>query len=316
MKNKKPYIRIVLKLAACLCVITVSPSVFAQTTEWTGAVDDEWFDNGNWTSFVPNASIGASIIIPDTVNLSLGNAAADSLSLANGANLNVGGTFTSVLDIGNILNIAAELNVESGTAAAQVNSDVIIIGQNASDTGVLTLRDIFARVSSANYTRVGDHGTGTVNVSNGAEFVSDNGAEFVSDDLDVGFGANSFGYINVSQGGILTLLNDIHVGNLGDGSLVLQSNSTASTAGNAVIGSESTGVGEVEIDNSSWSIAGDLEVGKHGEGSLLLFGLGGGQVDSATGVIGAEASGSGQVDMTSSSSWLNSGTLVVGGAGE
>lgn len=71
-----------------------------ESTNWTGAIDSDWFKTGNWTNGVPDATLEAIIpnvakaMFPVIVN---GNAATDALTILAGASLEIGanGTLTA-----------------------------------------------------------------------------------------------------------------------------------------------------------------------------------------------------------------------------
>lgn len=160
--------------------------------------------------------------------------------------------------------------------------------------------------------RVGDTGTGQLDITAGGTVVNDLGY--------IAFGLGSAGTVTVSgadgSGNRSTWTNssDLVIGQAGTGSLTIADGGVVNNR-DGYIGAGSTADGTVTVSGvgsngsaSTWTNAGDLYVGYDGAGTLNI--LAGGRVSNITGSINSNSAAlvSGQ-----GSSWQNSGRLTVGG---
>ena len=132
----------------------------------------------------------------------------------------------------------------------------------------------------------------------------------------------NFGTLAVDGGSISHAAANLIVGNVSDadGALSIEHGGTVSNAsgiiGDVTGGVGSTGKGAVSVTGagSTWTNAGELNVGFLGTGTLTI--ADGGSVSNTQGLVGGDAGGTGAVTvMGTGSSWANSGDLHVGNSG-
>lgn len=178
--------------------------------------------------------------------------------------------------------------------------------------------------------RVGDSGTGTLDIENGGTVSSGGG----SDAAFVGNQAGSNGSVTVSgtdgsgHASAWTNNDDLVIGQDGTGTMNIANGGKVSngagyigaggdpaTVFSTVIVSGSSGDGLV----STWLNSGDLNVGDAGNGTLKI--LGGGTVSNAIGSVGNQTGGIGAVLISGNdgnghtSTWTSSGQIYIGNAG-
>lgn len=288
--SKKTTLYILLILAA---LIGNSFNVFAQTKVWTGAVNNDWHNPGNWNpSGVPSSNNTVSlrgnttpfpVITQDvTINsLSINdwwNTPGDQLFIDNGATLTLNGS----------LNIREEaaLNILDGHLNMPSNSNAVIEGDFNITEGSSFINGKF-----------NVNADGRVNNVNGD--MTFNGGATIINHFDIGNGSATFnntvtvrsgGRLYVDEGELIAN-NGIEVGNNGQahiGSGYLYVNGNTNIASNALL----------DIDDGEGFIDGDVNY--TGDGHLNI------NTGSLTITGDASVSGGGTID-------VNSGDLEVGG---
>jgi T5SS/PEP-CTERM-associated repeat protein len=200
------------------------------------------------------------------------------------------------------------LQIEAGGA---VSADLVSIGANPGSTGEATIigaGSILNVTGTALY--VGNAGEGNLSISAGAT-------------VNAGFliiASEPAGSGTVLVHGPLSLLNVptnfMAIGAGGAGDLTLESGGQAVCAA-AVLGQSPGGSGDATVSGggSSWTVGGDLSVGRFAPASLSI--LDGGAVASATGTLGAFAGSHGDAHVAGSgSTWTTDQTLRVGAGGQ
>jgi T5SS/PEP-CTERM-associated repeat protein/autotransporter-associated beta strand protein len=285
--------------SAALFMTARLPAAAAAT--WTGASSVDWFDPTNWS---PPAT-------PDSTT----NVVIDQ-GIPN-ANPSIGINATS--------NAAASAEVEIGDATAT--------------TGLVTLRTTNAHPASwtiGGSLLLGESGTGTINISNGASLINITGSQ-------TQIGANSGGVGTLTIDGVGSLWNEqnsssgsipsgpIVVGASGTGFLTITHGAEVETTGDTghfVIGSNVGGVGTVTvgsagspnlanpstlINNPGVNNPGELWVGYFGTGTLTINSDG--AVSGFSGVeIGSQTGGQGTV-IVNGGTLDSTGGLFVGDFG-
>lgn len=308
----------------------------AASSLWDGSSSNDWFNASNWVwdSIVPLASTTAIIQAAsgNTPVISFGNTGvADLVVIGGGANgvLTIGGTLNSTagllgndsvspattgtvnvsglwrnsgnLYIGNFS--TGVLNINGGT----VNGTNVYVGAEATGNGTLTLTGNGSALAASGTLFVGQGGSGVL-TANADTTVTSAGAELASL-------AGASGTVNIDGGNWDNSAGNLTVGAAGTGTLTIQNGGSVSSM-NAVVGASASSSGSqvtVTGSTSSWSNTGTLIVGAYGNGSALDI-LAGGNVSSATGVIGRYAGASSTVNVNGSgSAWTLSGDLRVAG---
>lgn len=202
------------------------------------------------------------------------------------------------------------LTIENG---GTVNSTGGIVGWNASSSGnSVAVSGNGSLWSMSGHLFVGNLGQGTLNITNGGDVsnndgyvgsennaqqsqitVSGSGSTWTNNGtVFVAHNTGSNGQLTISGGGVVTATQQGIIGDL------------AGATGSATV----TGTG------SSWSVAQDFNVGRHGNGSLSI--LNGGAVSSDRAYIANNTGSSGSVVVSGSgSSWTSTGVLHVGSQG-
>ena len=159
-------------ILALLGLYLCAGSAQAQTI-WTGGTSTDWFTAGNWTAGVPNAGTSAFINDGVTFNpvIDAAGAAASEVWI---------GTFASVLsgtlDIDGAGTLTTPLFVvgDVGTGTATVSGGGVLttgissVGNNVGAVGTVTVTgENSTWIVNEGYFKIGDSGTGTLNVLDG-----------------------------------------------------------------------------------------------------------------------------------------------------
>ncbi len=264
-------------LSLPILLLGISP-VHAANDLWTGAVDDNWFNGGNWSLAAPpgatdNALVGNATVSPATAQIATGGATANNLVLGDLAGesgevdmVSTGSLVTTKdLDVGEAGNGTFSMqNHSSATIGINMN-----VGDAIGSTGDATVADHAILTITGNL-RVGNNGTGTLTISNHAS-VSANV-------VNIGVAAGSNGSVDVSgAAGVvfnLSSTGNTRVGDAGTGMLTIHDGGIVITSAAAAIGNQSTGIGTAIVrgensgQQSTWTIDTNLFVGDAGIGDL------------------------------------------------
>jgi uncharacterized repeat protein (TIGR01451 family) len=314
MSYRKP--RGAAHLAALALVL---PAAVGAQTIWTGATGS-WFDAGNWSAGVPDASADARIDNAGTSAIAATGAAAHSVLLG----FDVPDAGTLQVDSGATLDVAADLAVGyGGNGTLGIGGGAIVndysgeIGYTiASESGAhgdATVDGAGSQWNHAYELYVG-YGTGTLAVSNGASVHDVYGY--------LGFFPESPGHSRGTAtidgaGSIWTNDASLHIGDGGTGVITL-SNGGALVNGEGDLGFNfgSDGTATVTGAGSSWTTNGFLYVGNNGNGTLNVED--GGAVNSLGGfgyISWASASTSAATIDGAGSTWTNANGLYIGFGG-
>ncbi len=200
-------------------IVTVTTSPPA--TNWTGAVNTDWFTAGNWDNGVPSSTSDCTItnLANDPViDGTIGNAACKNIILS--APITIDGSVTPVELAGYgqvILNGAASI---SGTDGALALRDTGTTSQVLSSTTAIPLLKL-AKTSGGALSFSTDIATNDIEIEGGSSFSLNlnSGIDFdISDDLDIPSNVT----FEVKQGGVL---------NVGNGNTITVSGGTLKTSG-------------------------------------------------------------------------------------
>ncbi|WP_178131010.1 autotransporter domain-containing protein [Reyranella sp. CPCC 100927] len=283
--------------------LLAAPVVHAQT-QWTGAVSNDWFTAGNWsTGAVPSA---ADNIILDrvtphpTVIGALG---------ARGTTLVVGDSGTGQLTIkdGGTLSL-------TGVGA---QDSIAIIGFGSGATGTVAVTGVDSTWTNSGNVIIGLEGTGTLRIESGGKVSNTIG--FVGGGLlqanPIPF--SGVGTVTVSgAGSTWSNSGDLFVGLLGTGALRIENGGSVSSSSSSVgSAAGASGTATVSGAGSTWTNTIDLTIGDKGTGTLRIET--GGTVSNTTGTIGESSAGAvGVVTVIGAgSTWTNSNNLIIGDKG-
>jgi T5SS/PEP-CTERM-associated repeat protein/autotransporter-associated beta strand protein len=244
------------------------------------------------------------------------------LSVTNGGSIGSNGWYSDSgyspsgdVTVGDVSGDNGTLVINNG---GSVTSTSGYIGNDAGSTGTVTV-DGSTRGDSGYYPSVwdvsgslyvGNSGTGTLALTNGAEVDS----YFAS----IGNNAGSTGTVTVDTNGYLYDSGTLFVGHSGTGTLTI-TNGGEVDANFASIGKNSSGSGTISVANGgSFYVNGNLYLGDAGYGALSI--TNGGYVSTGDAYIGRKADGSGTAIVSGSGSVWDVGsdsdnTLTIGGLG-
>ncbi|WP_019628753.1 hypothetical protein [Thioalkalivibrio sp. AKL10] len=303
-------------LAPAVLVIG-SGGVFADTRDitWTGAENDEWFEDGNWDGGIPVASD------QDTVTRTHIDEGDNQPVIGADENANAGNVRVGT-------NSAGTLTIEGG---GTLDSDTSRIGSSAvSEGGDITVGSGFVTVSGeGSEWNTGGLGllVGSAQGSVGTLEIQDSATVTTGVRASIGLGAGSVGTVEVKDQSEWSIVGgDLDVGFNGTGELTIESGGEVSTTEDQdlVIGNNAESSGTVIADGpeSEIDVGGRLFVGDEGDGVLEI--RNGAQLKTTDASrLGSEEGSSGEVIITGSGShWEEtrpgerSGSLFIGERGE
>jgi T5SS/PEP-CTERM-associated repeat protein len=200
---------------------------------------------------------------------------------------------------------AGTLNILNGGAVNSTGPGYIAFESDS--TGIITVDGSGSVWNNTDGLYVGKDGGGTLHIANGGKVISNKSY--------LGYGLGSTGKVTVDGAGS-TWIGDLSIGYEGSGSLNITNGGKVSS-GSCHIGYTSTATGVVTVDGtgSTWTNMHDLSVGDYESSGTLNITNGGvvsnrdgylGYFDDSTGVVTVEGAGS---------TWMNSGSLHLGGKG-
>jgi T5SS/PEP-CTERM-associated repeat protein/autotransporter-associated beta strand protein len=211
-----------------------------------------------------------------------------------GGQLSVGDTFAGAMD------------VDGGSDVSNADG---YVANNAGSNGTVTVSGAGSTWSNTGELRMGNFGTGTLNISAG-------GAVSVTGNARLGNAAGGIGTATVDgAGSMFTSDNFILVGREGNGTLDIQNSGVASDLiGGIAIFEGSTGAVTVSGLGAAWNNTNELQVADGGSATLNI--LAGARVTSGLGYLGVSADGVGTVTVSGpGSTWTNTNQLQVGYGG-
>lgn len=307
-----------------LCVAAgLSGAAGAGQVKWTGAVNNDWFNDGNWewgnhaptaadegridnsgvildnaTGNVGNLLIGLGSTGGLTVNDDLNSASATfGWSAGSSGTLTINSAGNAWINSGDIYVGNAGEGLISILGGASVSTGALYIGSGPTSTGTVTLENN-SQLTSSGYLYVGFGGdgvsgaTGYLNVLSGSDVTSANSV--------ISNGTNTHGNAVVDGvGSTWTTTNHLLVGGGSLGTLEItnggyvEAGSAAVANSAAASGSFVTVSGSASGTASRWNVLGDLLLGTIGEGTLEI--LDGGDVDADAAYLGTTGTGRGTI---------------------
>ncbi len=243
-----------------------------------------------------------------------GTVTADDFIVGNSAGSN--GTAT-VTGSGSSMSLSLELNVGlEGTGTLNVNdggtilvTDGVKVGDKATAAGTVNIDGASSKITSSANTWIGDEGTGTVALTNGADFYADQVTY-------IGYASTGMGTLTLDGSGTYWKSGgDFRVAVTGSGNVSVTNG--ADFAGDYVYFGRDTGSSAtVVVDGagSTWTMMGDLYVGEHGTANLTVSN--GATLSNAVSYVGYDTNSNGTVKVDGSgSSWTNTSSLYIGESG-
>lgn len=225
----------------------------------------------------------------NTGTLRIGNSAGSTgIATITGTNSNL--TSSGTLYVGN--EGTGTLNIQNGGA---VSSAVTIRIGEAVTTGIgtVTVNGTNSILTSSGIMYVGNAGTGTLNVQNGAK------ARSTANSVSIGHAATGSGTVTVDGvGSELTAAVTLNVGNLGTGTLTVQNGGTATAVDSIYIGTLAGANSTTTITGAGSKLqsAGVLFLGHNGTGILNIEN--GGKIEVSQMRLGSAANGDGTLNIT------------------
>ncbi len=269
------------------------------------------------TATVDAATMTASAILvgsagTGTMTLSGGSTVtADDLIVGNSAGSNGTATLTGS---GTSMSLSLELNVGlEGTGTLNVNNggtilvtDGVRLGDQTTGAGTVNIDGASSKITSSANTWIGDEGTGTVALTNGADFYAD----LVT---YIGYASTGTGTLTLDGSGTYWESGgDFFVGVSGSGNVSVTNG--AEIVGDYVsFGKEPGSSATIIVDGagSSWANTGDLYVAERGTADLTISN--GATVSNAVAYIGYDNDTVGTVIVDGAGSmWTNSSNVYVG----
>lgn len=242
---------------------------------------------GNWTLRVGQLGTG-------TLNV-LDGAVVDGINNLFVGNVNNGGGTDVFTRAG-----TGSVFISGGSRLTTASSGRI--GNRPGTTGLVSVSGVGSLFEMGSFLHVGSGGNGTLEVLNGATAVVDGV-------LSIGAGMRDFeegttGLVRVAgMGSSLSSSDTLHIGQAGQGTLLVETGGSLHTAGTLSLGSETPGAGSATVRGATSfvQVGQSIHVGSAGSGTLTLEGGAQVQADGDVGIHGA------------STLKVDAGTLVAGG---
>ena len=210
----------------------------------------------------------------------------------------------------------------SGLGLVSFRCAAATIGEAVDSTGTLNVSIGAFSVTGSDFTQtqliVGNHGTGTLTITNGAEL----DVLGFNSRVTLGNNATAAGSLTVSgAGSTWTNGNELWVGASGSGTLIIQNGGrlrcTSSAGFSTIIGvfPGASGAATVDGPGSTWTYSNPLVVGNGGDGTLTITN-GGSLINNVSGSTSIGGDGSGTATVTGpGSTWDTNGPLNIGSTG-
>lgn len=243
--------------------LAVAPQA-ALAEQWTGAVSGDWYDAANWVGGVPAGAFDVLVnrTAPHPLVLDRGTVDLGGKAIAVGTTADGAMTITGGADL-----VSGQSTI---TAEPQSTGIVTVTGDGSTWTtdhlvvgfqGAATLRVENGGVVKSGIVTVARNG------GSGVVTVDGEGSRWEIGDTDTWFGNVGAAEVTVSNGGVVTNANRVHLGNMAGSS------------------------GSVTVDGagSRWEIGENLVIGLNGAGALAV--TGGGYVEADIVTLGSRTPG-------------------------
>ncbi len=262
--------------------------------DWTGAVSRDWTNGANWSGGTPPGAFE---------NVNIDRSTPNAAVLSNGAYATPFQLHVGISGVG-------ALTVNNGSVYAWGG---IWLGQNSGASGTLSATGPNSHIYNNGILYIGNDGAGAFSLSNGAYF----SGTYVSVAANA---AGSSGTLTLDGAGTsFSLYNQLHVGQVGTGTLSITNGAQASGT-HAVLGTSAGAVGTATVDGagSKWTGYYYIAVGVDGTGTLDVTN-GGAVYGGYYGINGGGsyigANGSGTVNVDGPGSLFDTSSLSVGYSG-
>ena len=327
-----------------LAVACMAPSPASAQTQWTGGTSTDWATAGNWSAGVPgpasvayiNSNFASFAPTVGAAGAQAGEVWIGTLATLFSGALTIDGAGTLSTPMGGLFVVG---DVGTGTVTVSgggtLTTGISSVGNQAGAVGTATVtgtNSLWTVIFP--YFKIGDSGSGTLNVlaggrvttaftldvgsdddATGDVLVSGSGSRLEAGTVNIGTSQNgvslatSIGDVQVSDSGVLAVTSSLNVGALGKGSLAVDSGGDV-TAGSLTIGSSAEGEATFTGAGSTGAVTGAVRVGLNSGGVGTLDVEAGATLTSASGVIGQQAGSTGDVTISGGgSSW----TIDAGG---
>ncbi len=301
-----------------LLLIASASASSSRAANWTGATDTDWFTTTNWNpASLPTTTTDVTIGT-GPVSISTAGALSKSVTIGTTASANVismtisnGGTLTSSNKgyIGNAANSTGEVTVTNEGSLWSLTSHLYV---GNSGTGTLTISDGADVASNRGY-------LGNIFGSTGTAMVTGTGSTWTtSSNMFVGLGGE--GHLTITDGASIfvaigtTADTSMLVGysDNSEGSLTISNGGAASGyKGHLGFDSGSSGTATVTGEGSTWTLSNTLYVGYHGNGVMTIENSG--VVSSTYVCIGCFSDSSGSINVIGPNSTLTANKDVMVG---
>lgn len=228
----------------------------------------------------------ATWITPDPLNgYPYGGGATASITFALASSVNI--EDPGITDSGDVSKAGKDVYIGTNATGTRTverpghNFDNIFLGNTPGVDGNLVIRSVpesrtVGELTAAREMVIGNYGTGTVNIQSlgGDKYTPATSARLTGSSIVLGKQAGATGTLTSSFGGSVSAQGAngiVIVGDAGSGTVNLTS--TALSSASLVLGSQATGVGQVNLKTSSLSMIGagaTLSIGREGSGNLSL----------------------------------------------
>ncbi|WP_421723265.1 autotransporter outer membrane beta-barrel domain-containing protein [Bauldia sp.] len=305
------------KATAALIVAGSTPAALADTTEWTGAVSDNWFAAANWDNGVPTDSDLAIILTAPVNDPTIFNASVYGTAEVNSLEVVDSGSLTL---LGN----------------AELTANEVFIGIGSGDDATVLVAGAIMDVQGALTLGQDNSSKGTLIVSENATVTIDGGIKLQTDGSSVVIG----GLTTPDSPGTLTLPNAGVIESKVGGQILFNHTGTETdgyaftpgitglidlnvTSGYTTVTGDASGVtGNVVVDGGTLAIANklggaELIVGNTNTGTDAVFAVGDGGVAAITGdvIVGNASGSSGAIVLSGSGSLTASSDFIIANKG-
>ena len=233
------------------CIVTVA-AVWATTTQAQLINPDIWLQNPGSTVFgVPtNWNTGT---VPAAGNEVLVDSTSTQFPVLSGGSYSTGPIYFSY-DVGG--SQPSSLTIQNGgslTTSSDVQSEGVVLAVQSNTSTTVTVTGLGSQLTTSGSISVGNEGSGTLNILNGAQVQSQGVA------VNIGFGLTGTGTSSAlvtGAGSLLSVSGQLTVGNNAAGSLNVANQATVNVVGNAFVGELASGT--LTISNQAAVTLGSL----------------------------------------------------------
>ena len=251
---------------------------------------------------------GASVTVTGGMSLGVNETGTATMTVADAdTQLQTGNGDVTIADAG-----MADMVVQDGATFDASTNDVTVGGMETGDgylqvTGMDANTDDGASMTALSLT-IGDDGTGTLDVSDGADLS-------VLGEMKVGDGSTGHGEATITDTtASLDIGTGLTVGGDGTGTMLINGADVSVSSGDITVGDGKTGNGILTINAATLDFDGELKIGESGSGTVIA--QLGATLTPGTITIGDNAGAVGELDVDGSGTSVTSDDLTVGSSGQ